>query len=256
MYFKTIHPKSTIALFVKRILVFEGGEKNAFTTIPFFADGYPGIVNHKTPNGQWIQPHNLKMPSTYLYGQTITPIELKMKGVYKMIVIQLYPFVLKNFFKLNPKKINDDCIDMLRFENWDKFHHNLISKTDTSKQIEIMEDYLYQLAVEKNEHLDFAIAESIQLILQSKQIVQVQEIADKVNLTLRTFQRRFTSEVGLSPKEFIQIIKFQQSLEVLTVKDYHKLSDIVYDLGYADQSHFIRVFKNYTGTSPKKFLNK
>lgn len=254
MYLKTIHPKSTISLFIKRIVVFENNDVSANTTIPFFADGYPGIVYHHTPDGQWVQPKNLKMPKAYLYGQTIMPIELKMKGAYKIITFQLYPFVLNTFFNLNAKAYNDGCIDMLQFQDWHKVQENLILQTDTNTQIEIIEHYLHQLAIEKYEHLDFAISESIQLILNSKKTISVQEIAQKANLTLRTFQRRFTSEVGLSPKEFIQITKFQQSLELLTVKAYQKLSDIVYDLGYADQSHFIRVFKSYTGKSPKKLL--
>jgi len=75
-----------------------------------------------------------------------------------------------------------------------------------------------------------------------------------LHLNERTFERRFVAAVGISAKQFSRIIQFQQSLEQLTVKDYTKLSDIVYSNGFADQSHFIRVFKAFTGKSPKKFV--
>jgi len=52
------------------------------------------------------------------------------------------------------------------------------------------------------------------------------------------------------------IIQFQNSLTQLTIKDYTILTDVVYNNGYADQSHFIRVFKSFTGKTPKNFAKK
>jgi hypothetical protein len=52
------------------------------------------------------------MPALFLYGQTIQPIELVMSGAYKIILFQLYPFVLKSFFNVVPKDLNDNCYDL------------------------------------------------------------------------------------------------------------------------------------------------
>jgi hypothetical protein len=52
------------------------------------------------------------MPVLFLYGQTIQPIELVMTGAYKIILFQLYPFVLKSFFNVVPKDLNDNCYDL------------------------------------------------------------------------------------------------------------------------------------------------
>jgi AraC-like DNA-binding protein len=62
--------------------------------------------------------------------------------------------------------------------------------------------------------------------------------------------------VGVTAKQFAKIIQFQQSLEQITVKDYSKLTDIVYANGFADQSHFIKVFKAFTGKTPLAFTSK
>ena len=75
----------------------------------------------------------------------------------------------------------------------------------------------------------------------------------ELKLNERTLERRFLNEVGLSPKQFSKIIQFQLSLEQLTLKDFTKLTDIVYENGFADQSHFIKVFKAFTGKTPKTF---
>jgi len=41
------------------------------------------------------------MPLLFIYGQTIKPIELVIRGSYKLIAFQLYPFVIKSFYNLN-----------------------------------------------------------------------------------------------------------------------------------------------------------
>jgi AraC-like DNA-binding protein len=71
--------------------------------------------------------------------------------------------------------------------------------------------------------------------------------------TYDELERRFLSETGLSPKQFAKIIQFQNSLTQLSVKDYTSLTDVVYQNGFSDQSHFIKVFKAFTGKTPKAF---
>lgn len=90
-------PDKTISLFVKNIWVLESQNTTAKTNLPFFADGYPGLMFHQTENGLKVHPHNKLMPAVFLYGQTIKPIELQINGSYLIIVFQLYPFVLRSF---------------------------------------------------------------------------------------------------------------------------------------------------------------
>jgi hypothetical protein len=52
---------------------------------------------HRTEGGLTVIPHQKEMPDLFIYGQTITPIELEIKGSYSVIVFQLYPFVLSLF---------------------------------------------------------------------------------------------------------------------------------------------------------------
>jgi len=109
-----ITPHESIALFVKDIMVFEDETATAKTAQSFYADGYPGIMFQQTENGLYVLPHDKKMPSLFLYGQTIQPVELMMEGNYNLICFQLYPFVINSFFNLKAKDINDDCYDLIR----------------------------------------------------------------------------------------------------------------------------------------------
>lgn len=256
MDFTNIKPGKHIALFVKNIMVFEETGDNQKTILPFFADGYPGLVFYEAPKALTAYPHNKKMPSFFLYGQTLNPMEVMFESSYRMIVFQFYPFILKSFFNINPKTINDDCYDLLQLGISGTILRQLQSSTTSENCIEIITTFLYSLFQTKRQSLDAKLKQALQIIIDNKGQSVIKDVCSQLKINERTFERRFANETGLSPKQFAKIIQFQSSLEQLTVKDFNKLTDIVYENGFADQSHFIKVFKAFTGKTPKAFTKK
>lgn len=255
MKFQNIEFEKTLSPFVKNIMVFESNEAEIKTNLPFFADGFPGLMFHDTPNGLLVNPHKKRMPQLFIYGQTIEPIEIEIDGIYQMIVFQLFPFTLKSLFNIAPQSINNNCYD-LSLESTQTQHHTLstLSKAiDITSRISILTSYIGKLIEAKRNNFDNAIYSAIKIIISAKGKSNLSDTAKQVNLTKRTFERRFLSETGLLPKQFAKIIQFHNSLTQLSVKDYTSLTDVVYENGFADQSHFIRVFKFYTGKTPKQF---
>jgi AraC-like DNA-binding protein len=236
-------------------MVFECDEGDTKTNLPFFADGFPGLIYHETPDGLYVNPHKKRMPQLFIYGQTIEPIEIEISGKFQMIVFQLYPFTLKSLFGIDPKSINDDCYDLSndKIQSKNNVLIDLSLSKDFLSRIIILTTYITELVEERKTNLDNAIYLAIKKILAARGKCNLSETAREVNLTKRTFERRFLSETGLKPKKFANIIQFQSSLTQLSVKDYTILNDIVYQNGFADQSHFIRVFKSFTGKTPKQF---
>ncbi|MES2560397.1 MAG: helix-turn-helix domain-containing protein [Bacteroidota bacterium] len=256
MHFKTILPDPSISFIVKDILVFEEHNNTKETILPFFADGFPGLTFHNTPNGKWVQPQNKKMPVIYLYGQTIHPIQLHIQGSSTIVVFQLYPFVINSLFHVDAKELNNGCYDLNQIPEWCAIEQTLLESPNLNEQIAVISDLLWRTFTERKQDFDLSVKEAIHLILSHKALITVSDLSEKLHMTIRTLERRFTQQVGISVKHFIQITKFQQSFEQLSLKDYKKLTDIVYSNGFADQSHFIRVFKAFTGETPAKFKKK
>ncbi|MDR2230761.1 MAG: AraC family transcriptional regulator [Flavobacteriaceae bacterium] len=250
MSFQEIIPIEPLSLFIKSILIFENSENPVTTKLPFFADGYPGLLFYKAAGGLTVIPHQKEMPDLFIYGQTINPIELEIKGSYSVIVVQLYPFVLKSFYGIDPKSINDDCYIP---NNTKEVLGNLRSSGTTDECIELIKVYLLNNFEKRKDNLDFKIRRALEMIIAENGTENIGQIAKELDFNIRTFERRFLTETGLSPKQFAKIIQFQTSLQQLNSKDYNKLSDIVYENGFSDQSHFIRVFKAFTGKTPKSY---
>jgi AraC-like DNA-binding protein len=85
----------------------------------------------------------------------------------------------------------------------------------------------------------------------------VSALAGEVNLSQRQFERHFKYLTGFSAKTYFKISRFENLMETLCCpagKVAQSLTDIALDLGYYDQSHLNRHFKEFTGLSPSGFL--
>ena len=252
MNFENIIPDKAISLFVKNIWVFENADENSTACLPFFADGFPGLIFQQTDNGLIVQPHNKTMPPLFLYGQTIQPIQLEVSGKYLIIIFQLYPFVLRTFFNILPQTINDNCYYLEESEErMAELHQQLLAGNTLQHKIATISALLLYYFEKKRQNLDFKIRQAVVSIMHTKGQEKIHALAGQLHINIRTLERRFLTETGLTPKQFANIIRFQSSLEQLNVKDFSKLTDVVFQHGFSDQSHFIKVFKAFTGKTPK-----
>ena len=73
------------------------------------------------------------------------------------------------------------------------------------------------------------------------------------NYSERHFLRIIWAGLGISPKRYQKILRFNFALSLLENNPLLKLTEIAYRAGYSDQSHLGRAFKKYTGVSPLQF---
>ena len=242
--------------YVRDILLIEDNDDQTEKEMPFYHDGYPGIVYSESNNAFFLRPRNKKLSDFYLYGQTIVPMSLFVKGSFKLIVLRLYPFAVRMLLGINPKILNDDCFDLMQLPNIDtKSVVEHLRKTEgISEKLNGVVTYFNELIKLASSNTYNTIKLALNLIISTKGNTTMREVHDKLFITERTFERRFCKEIGVTPKQFTSIIQFSSSMNMLTENDFCMLTDIGLDSGYADQSHFIRTFKKYTGKTPSNFL--
>ena len=64
----------------------------------------------------------------------------------------------------------------------------------------------------------------------------------------------FKEHVGVTPKDFLKVIRFQNAIQQIEKQISVKWTDIAYDSGFYDQSHFIADFKKFSGYTPAQYL--
>lgn len=82
------------------------------------------------------------------------------------------------------------------------------------------------------------------------------EAAASAGLSIRQFERRFAAQVGLPPKPYARIVRFNAAREAKAFAPERKWTDIAYELGYFDQMHMIRDFESLAGATPTAFKRR
>ncbi|PWN07918.1 AraC family transcriptional regulator [Rhodohalobacter mucosus] len=67
-----------------------------------------------------------------------------------------------------------------------------------------------------------------------------------------SFYRYFKNEFGVSPVEYINKVRVEKACKLL-VKNRMNVTDVGYELGFSSISHFIKLFKEHTGLTPKQY---
>lgn len=84
--------------------------------------------------------------------------------------------------------------------------------------------------------------------------VEVGEVAGKVGLSRRRLIEMFTQDVGLTPKLYSRVRRFQRALELATTRGSPPWAHLALECGYFDQPHLCRDWTEFTGLSPTDFL--
>ena len=96
------------------------------------------------------------------------------------------------------------------------------------------------------------ILELVRAIYRNPSAIKIENIKGNFS-NYKQLERRFLKYLGLLPKHFMNIVKFNYSTKMKSDNPHLPLTTIAYLSGYSDQSHFIRNFKRLSGQTPKKY---
>ena len=111
---------------------------------------------------------------------------------------------------------------------------------------------LAQLTGPTRRHPAVAFALSaIQAVPHARTIGQLTE---RIGLSSRRFIEVFSAEVGLTPKLFCRVHRFQQVLAMIERDEHIDWTDVALACGYYDQAHFIHDFRAFSGINPTAYV--
>jgi AraC-like DNA-binding protein len=81
----------------------------------------------------------------------------------------------------------------------------------------------------------------------------LEDLAQQAGVSLRTLQRIFNEEVGLSPRDLLRVARFNKAIQQIGHDDFKTFANTAVDSGFFDQPHMVNEFKKLIATSPSKF---
>ena len=116
--------------------------------------------------------------------------------------------------------------------------------------IDVFTDCMFNYIPSKGNEI---IKKAIRYISQNfSRNLTLDEVADHVHLNPAYFSTLFKQSIGSSFKEYLNMVRIEESKRLLSNTDY-SIIDISLATGFEDQSYFSKVFKKYTGLTPKQY---
>jgi AraC-like DNA-binding protein len=252
MVTKIIHPRLALSGHVKYFWSVEVDTlKDNVFSINTFVDDSSGIIFFKPKEKVALVNKGQTLLNAFLYGQTMIPSETLCVGSFKALGVLFYPHAIYELFDIPASNLTNMTIQLTDFltEAW---VDAVMESECPQHQIKLISDLLVtRLSMIRSE--DRLIKHSLAKIKLLHGLITVNDLCNFYNLSERQFERRFQAVVGVSPRHYIKVTRFQEGISRIRSGKYKKLSQIAHELHYADQSHFVRHIRELSGINPKTF---
>ncbi len=256
--FEFIEPTGILRKYIKNYYIVE--INNSMDFIPFervFPHGNATLVFHYGSPSKFkeICLNEYVESNLVICGQQTSYYDLSLSGKTGMILIVFKPHGVEPFFNLPINELlnkNLSLSDLIKNEAI-VLEDKLFNSKNNKQRITHLETFLLKRMIINK---DFERVEhAIKIIENSKGQIKTQVIAQEVCLGIKQFERIFSKHVGLNPKKFTSIVRFQNVIQMKMNDKNANMYQLAFDNGYYDQSHFIHDFKNLTGLSPLYFFH-
>ena len=252
MKVRNLTPNDNLSKYVERILIIENDQLISPFSLPLFANGTPTLVFNSVRG----TIKNKATTNLTLFGQTVLPETLTFTEDFTLIAYFFKPYSLSSIFGVTGKELTDKPVDLnlLTPKNTTRLQEQLLNAGSTANRISLLDKYISHLiTVAKSDCPTIKYATTKIAHNSSADILSL--VQKDLYVTQRTFQRMFEKQIGISPNLYRRIRQFNSAFQQLNNRHFHKLSDLAFRNGYADQSHYIRSFKEFTNLTPNEYLN-
>ena len=180
-------------------------------------------------------------------------------GPYSFFEICFRPNGFNTIFGLPLHAITDHIIaaeDILDL-TFKELYEQLCEAKDLAAMGILADAYLVATLKErKSVDLKNGITWISNLIIKNPGLLNVTQLAYSANMCVRNFERHFSDQVGMSPKLFCSVVRFNHALDLKLRSPGKDWTSIAFECGYFDQMHLIKDFKRFSGNAPSVFVKQ
>jgi AraC-like DNA-binding protein len=184
------------------------------------------------------------------------PTKICFAGDVESFAIFFQPLAFSNLFRIQTSKMTN------RFFNGrgilgadvDQLWCRMMKSASFDKRVELVEEWLLRRAA--NALSNTPIARAALYIAGNPAHFRMEAMASNSSMSVRQFERRFVKEIGITPKLYFRIARFQMVLDAKIRYPDRSWLSLSHKYGFFDQMHMIRDFQSLSGWSPELLLSK
>ncbi|AHG41228.1 AraC family transcriptional regulator [Pseudomonas syringae CC1557] len=187
-------------------------------------------------------------PTARICGTPLVAQAVELHQHHHYFGVRFSPGIIPGFVNVLAEELTERELDLLEVSEFaQRIFESIVQAPLLSDQMRLFNDYLTPRLMGKASKLTAMI---IQQALHHRGDIRIRQLEDLSGYTSRTLHRQFNQDTGMSPKAFCRIIRCQAALDTLNTQHDVSFSQLALDLGFSDQSHFLRDFKKLVSTTP------
>jgi AraC-like DNA-binding protein len=131
----------------------------------------------------------------------------------------------------------------------------LLEAETPSGKFRVLEAFLRKRSEGRSER-SAALAYAIGRLAEVPHLQTIDGLARELGMNHKYFLGRFAAEVGMTPKRFCRIRRFQQILRQIERHARVDWADLACACGYYDQAHFVHEFRAFSGLNPSAYVRQ
>lgn len=256
---RIFEPKNDLTTFVKCYWTLESPKEKTPTRNTIVPDGcmklifhYGDPYKHYSENG-----NSITLPKCFLIGQLTKPYQVEPTGETGTFFVCFHPNGFLPFTTIPIKEMENIAVPLEKLFGKDgkEIGQNILNANSTSERLNLIETFLLN-RLKDTTTIDQIVKSTVETILTANGQLSVDELSRQNKINTRQLVRKFSSTIGLSPKQLSKTIRLQTTLKTLLTKNITNLTKLAYENEYYDQAHFIKDFKEFTGLTPKEFYGE
>lgn len=256
MNYQTFNPSEELTTLIKCYWTLESPREERPEKQTIVPDGCMEMIFHygdlyKQYTGN---ENSILQPKCFVIGQLTRPLEIEPTGKTGIFSVRFHPNGFLPFATIPIKAMENTAVSLEKLFGNDgiKIEQKILTALSSDERIKLIETFFINRLTDKK-IIDRIVKSTVETILTANGQVSIDELSQQTHINRRQLERKFSSAIGLSPKQLSKTIRLQATLKILLSKKFTSLTTLAYENEYYDQAHFIKDFKELTGFTPKEF---
>ena len=263
MILRTYIPRFPLDQFIQALIYFEGIQ-HAHSVDRLLPNGETEILIdfHDTP--QYIYDNNTLKEiqacnHVWAAGVRTEPITIPAGSMASMMVVSFKKGMSYPFYPFPVNEVADHVLDsdLIWGDEFALVREQMLETTDIDRRFKLMEKFLldkFASGLVVDACVSFAVGE----MSRNPDRLNIARMNAKIGYSQKHFISMFKRRVGLTPKAYLKIMRFQKAINTIESIPGSSIdwAAISYDCGFYDQSHFINDFRVFSGFTPEEYLTR
>jgi AraC-like DNA-binding protein len=212
------------------------------------------IVNLGQPFSQMDETGRfIAQPRVFLVGQITRHLLLRASAAVEVLAVRFKPGGAHSLLRFDLGELTDDYAPLAQLGRpWSSLAAQLDCAASPAAALRLIEAALLR-HLPAHGQSGHRVARALGLLAEAEEAPRVAGVARRLGVSERQLERDFRRQIGLSPRQFGRITRFRRMLSALDGAN-PRWADLAARIGYSDQSHLIREFRDIAGLTPREYL--